>query len=144
MRYEVLKHTQYNTLTMTKQLTSHQVICLCMCTRCLCMCMSGALGWTCSVCSQTFSHNRVCCLSCAIRASDIGPQAPLAMSSLRIHVQLYCVPVSAVCADLPSTCNMNENVSYALRQQGRCVTFLFLCAVSLRMLFNGKFHLTRC
>lgn len=109
-----------------------------------CACIWAALWVGCIVCSHTFSHNDFCWLSCAIRASDIGPQALQAMSSLTIHVQHCCVPVSAVCADLPSTCNMKENVRCQQRQQGHCDTFLFhwsQWAANAWMLCNGKFHL---
>lgn len=83
-------------MTMIKQLKTSYV---------LQVCMRGALHWMCPVCSRPFSHNHVCCLSCVISASDLGPQALQVMSSLTIQC---CVSVSAVCADRPSTCNMKK------------------------------------
>lgn len=100
-----------------------------------CLCVSAELPAS----SQTFSHNYVCWLSWAIRARDVGPQALRAMSSLTIRVRQCCVPASAVCADLPSTCNMTGNVRHI--QQGHRDISLFLWlqwAANQRMSFNGK------
>jgi len=62
-----------------------------------------------SVDAQTpFSPTHACWLSNAIRAADIGLQSLQAMSSLTIHAPQCCVPVSAVRADLPSTCRIKK------------------------------------
>lgn len=61
---------------------------------CLHVRTSGTVGWMCNTCSQTSSHHHVCWLSCAVRATDIGPQALQATSSVTIHVWRYCVVVS--------------------------------------------------
>ncbi len=61
---------------------------------------------------KTFPHSPICRLSCAITASDVGAQTLRAMNSLTVHVQQCRAPVSAVCADLPSTRDIKENVIY--------------------------------
>lgn len=118
----------------------------CVYTRCLCMCVSGAMGWMCIICAhKPFLTITFAGVSCAIRASDVGPQALQAMSSVTIHVWQCCVPVSAVRADLTSASHERKCQICTLPARTLwhiSVSVVTMSCESMDALLTGKSHLT--